>query len=454
VIIVTTLVDRDKLIQGILIAGFAILLQRFLEQPYWQVLTKLDESITRGDSGRLIIAASFMVGLNALRALPVYVGAFRAVEGVDSKQKPMAILVAGSIISLTFTLLYLLEQGQWEWGVPLAVFLGASGLFLLWGRGVLKFWHKVIIIGQLLLGSYWLAIAPVLTPVGFGAGELSTGIKLAGQFLNAESTLNFVSVAFFLPLITIAIVTTGLIDNYQKIIQQINERKKRENQMQRVQLAAAEARVLQEMHALVHDLKTPLTTIRGLNSLIEMTAANDKQAEYAGRIEIAAENMNGMISEILYEDVREPITIHSLINYVRAQIIPEELEQRFHFDVGQDMPKISVNKVRLARALVNVIDNAVRATRQNVAGRVDILAVRNNGGVEFSIKDNGDGMSEKELDMIWQPGYSSRNSSGLGLTFVRKVVENHGGSIEIDSQPDKGTVVRITIPDGRGDGHD
>ncbi|MBO8169169.1 MAG: HAMP domain-containing histidine kinase [Thermoanaerobacteraceae bacterium] len=442
------LADRDKFWQGLLIAVSALVVQRLLEKLYWQVLVKIEESILNKDSGSLILAAGVLVGLDSLRALPVFLGAFRAAEALKKKNGVLALLVAGMIIIAIFTVLYISQPGQWDWGVPLVVFLSAVALLLIWGRGILRFWHKLIILSQLLMGIYWLSVAPLLTHFGFGRGELPASIKLAADYLDAHGTLNFFSFAFFLPFVIIAVITTGLIDNYSKIIQHINAAKEQEKQIRRVRIAAAQARILEELHALVHDLKTPLTTIQGLSSLLEMTSSNAKQREYAGKISQSVENMNDMISEMLYEEVRKPTSVHALINYVRAQIILENMNQKFYFYIEENLPDIEVNKIRLARALVNVIENAIRATESMSGGEIIVSVKKQDGGVKFTVEDNGKGISQQDLARIWEPGFSSSKSSGLGLTFVRKVVEDHGGHIYIDSRLGKGTRVTIVIPRG------
>jgi len=441
--------DKEKVIQGFFIAFLSVLIQQLLETSYWQVYVKIEESITLEDSGTLILAAAVLVALNSAKALPIFVGAFRAIEGLKKTGGIGAALMAALMIIVFYSIIYGLQPGQWNWGVPLVVFLFGIILLLIWGRGVLKGWHKIIIFSQLLMGSYWLAITPGLTFIGFGQDETSSSIKLVAQYLEADSALNFFSFAFFAPMLIIAIITMGLIDNYSKIIKHINAGKEQEKQMRKVRVAAAQARVLEELHALVHDLKTPLTTIQGLSSLLGMTGSNDKRQAYVAKIENSVENMNGMISEILYEDVRKPITVNSLINYVRAQIIPENLNQKFYFQVQEDLPEINVNKVRLARALVNVIENAIRATENKPDGEIYITAQEKGSSIIFTVEDNGVGISKDDIERIWEPGFSSSLSSGLGLTFVRKVIENHGGEIDITSEFGKGAKVTMSLPRGQ-----
>ncbi|HWP52132.1 MAG TPA: ATP-binding protein, partial [Clostridia bacterium] len=66
----------------------------------------------------------------------------------------------------------------------------------------------------------------------------------------------------------------------------------------------------------------------------------------------------------------------------------------------------------------------------------------------FTVRDNGKGMTRQQLNSIWENGYSTRNSNGLGLSFVKKVVTDCGGFIDIESKPDSGTTVTLMMPEG------
>lgn len=432
--------------------GAAAFLVRWWIEPYaGLIIYRVGEGITTGDSGQLILAGGLLVGLNSARGLPVYLGGLLAGEALAARYPRWGRwkwLLTLAIILGYYGLMAYLERTSTEWGTTIVI-LALAGFLILWqGQGRLRTLAKVVILVEVMLGSFWLDLTPMLAWAGFGRGELSTGIQLAAEFLQAGDVFDFVGMGFFILLILIAVITTRLIVGYTQRIRDMEEAKRREDELQRIKLAAVEARVVQEMHALVHDLKTPLTTVRGLNSILEMTAVEPRQQEYCRHIDQAVDQMNAMISEILFEDAWQPTGVEDLVNYARAQLIPEKTAQELVFNISPDLPRIRVNRVRLARVLVNVLQNALKATEGSAGGRVILEAYRGDGEVVLAVEDNGEGIPAAGMDLIWEAGYSTRNTSGLGLPFVRRVVEAHGGRVHVTSQERVGTRVEISLPEG------
>ena len=120
-----------------------------------------------------------------------------------------------------------------------------------------------------------------------------------------------------------------------------------------------ENRIYQEVNSLVHDLKTPLVTIRGLNSLMLFENAGKKRKEYSERIENSVTKMSDMISGFLFENSRQRLKLTELINYVRAQLPLENERIRFSINIEEELPDIYINKIRIARALINILENAI-----------------------------------------------------------------------------------------------
>ena len=110
---------------------------------------------------------------------------------------------------------------------------------------------------------------------------------------------------------------------------------------------------------------------------------------------------------------------------------------------------IQVNKIRFARVLVNVIENAAHAiSRPGGMIRISVDGIQGNNGqeVRFLVRDNGSGIPQELLDEIWKRGFSRRNSSGLGLSFIKQVVEQCGGQVSLESVENQGTVVTVVLP--------
>lgn len=113
--------------------------------------------------------------------------------------------------------------------------------------------------------------------------------------------------------------------------------------------------------------------------------------------------------------------------------------------------KVEVNEIRFLRALINLIENSYHALEPDREGDICVLVTLDAGSpnrdVCFQVKDNGKGIPAENLNSIWEDGFSTRNSHGLGLSFVRQVVEQNQGSIEMTSEVGKGSVATIQIPE-------
>ncbi len=106
-------------------------------------------------------------------------------------------------------------------------------------------------------------------------------------------------------------------------------------------------------------------------------------------------------------------------------------------------------------ALSNLLDNALKFTHQG--GIVTVGVDREEDFVRFWVEDNGTGIHPDDLPHVFERFYRGRNSnqpgSGLGLSIVQTVAQAHGGSVGVESNPEKGTRFYVKIPDGVGSGH-
>ncbi len=125
----------------------------------------------------------------------------------------------------------------------------------------------------------------------------------------------------------------------------------------------------------------------------------------------------------------------------------------------EDLPDLLVNRIRVTRALVNFLDNALASIPAKygwVKVRVHRIGGVQIGGAQVAIviKDNGPGVAPEDLNQIWDMGFSTRNSLGLGLPFARSVIIDHGGTVTCTSSPGQGYKVRILLPGGEGHGRE
>ena len=113
-------------------------------------------------------------------------------------------------------------------------------------------------------------------------------------------------------------------------------------------------------------------------------------------------------------------------------------------EAPEPVPKVRVDRDELRRALINLVTNA----RQADARTIRLRAGRDDGHVLLTVSDDGCGIRSKELKRIFEPSFTTKSSgTGLGLPIVKRLVDDLGGSIQIESSPGKGTTVRMRLPE-------
>jgi two-component system phosphate regulon sensor histidine kinase PhoR len=121
-------------------------------------------------------------------------------------------------------------------------------------------------------------------------------------------------------------------------------------------------------------------------------------------------------------------------------------------DVPADFPSIRADRVRLQEALYNLIDNAVKYSREH--GEIRLMARRRDEEIVLSVSDNGIGISKEDLPRIFERFYridkartaKDIRGTGLGLAIVKHIAQLHGGHVEAESEIEKGTTIRVVLP--------
>ena len=208
-------------------------------------------------------------------------------------------------------------------------------------------------------------------------------------------------------------------------------------------------RTYREMQHLVHDLKSPLTVVQTLVGAVKLDCAQAGQQEdlmLLDRAESAVEQMSQMISEILYEEKVSATTVEAVLNRVLAQLSIEDYARYIRVKSEAPQAEIRVNRVLFSRALVNLVQNSAKAIPAGRTPCIDICSGVSDGWVRFQVMNNGGGIPEEKQAEIWNRGYSGTASSGLGLSFVRNVVERANGKVRLCSRVGEGTTITLWIP--------
>ncbi len=216
-----------------------------------------------------------------------------------------------------------------------------------------------------------------------------------------------------------------------------------------------------------HELRTPLNAINGFSEIMQMEVfgplGDARYKEYAGQINASGGHLLAVISDILdlskVEAGKEELDLEplDLVEVVSGSValIEERAKQadlRFGTEVAADMPPINADPRRLRQVLLNLLSNAVKFTP--AGGRVDVNASWDRcKGVTIIVADTGLGMDQEQVKTALEAfgqvdsSYAKKfEGTGLGLPLARALTELHGGSLDIRSEPDRGTEVIVTLP--------
>ena len=115
----------------------------------------------------------------------------------------------------------------------------------------------------------------------------------------------------------------------------------------------------------------------------------------------------------------------------------------------ENLPRFSAVKDQIEQVLINLLTNASHACEAKAGGKVEVSANASGKWLEFTVKDNGTGISPENLPRIFEPFFTTKKpvkGTGLGLNIVQSIVERHGGKVHVQSQPGQGTAFTIRLP--------
>ena len=224
-------------------------------------------------------------------------------------------------------------------------------------------------------------------------------------------------------------------------------------------LEAERAAALRESaRQVAHELKNPLTPIRFAVERLrrdvapELTETVEVLAVESQRLETMAKSFAQFGR--LPEGPRAEVDVGELVRYTARATIPQEMP--VNVDVADDVPMIRGHHDALARALSNIMLNAVDACRAGgaVGVRVRRSAVHGRDAVEVAVSDTGCGIPPERLERIWEPYVTSKpGGTGLGLAIARQTIMAHDGAVAAESTAGVGTEIRFVLPvDGSRNG--
>lgn len=213
-----------------------------------------------------------------------------------------------------------------------------------------------------------------------------------------------------------------------------------------------------------HEIRTPLSSILGFTHLLREQgygAANLRHQEYLQIILSSGQHLLALINDILdlskieanqltlqWESVEVRSVCQMALTLVREKAADKGLE--LHLEIAPEITMLVADSLRLKQMLFNLLSNGLKFT---LKGAVGLKVTQAAGEIQFTVWDTGVGISAEQQSLLFRP-YSqlanaatrSEEGTGLGLALTQKLAELHGGRIEVDSEPDRGSRFSIVLP--------
>ncbi len=214
-----------------------------------------------------------------------------------------------------------------------------------------------------------------------------------------------------------------------------------------------------------HEVKNPLTPIK-LSVQHIRRAWEDRRKDFGA---ILTKNVDAILGEIdrlasiatsfsrfgapraAGEEPLETVDLGDVVGETLALYGSGAPEIAFEGSVGAEVPRVTARRAEMKEVLINLLENARAAVETQ--GVVKVEASLGADTVDLRVRDNGAGIPEELMSRIFEPHFSTRSTgTGLGLAIVRRLVESWGGSVDIESSPGRGTVVRMALVPWRDEG--
>jgi len=212
-----------------------------------------------------------------------------------------------------------------------------------------------------------------------------------------------------------------------------------------------------------HELKTPLTSAQGYVGYILTGKMGKLSAKQKRALEIVHRNLQRLekqISNLLQTSRDKEIEIHPhpfLLQHLMEEVLEDaklKLQQKdlkLTNYISKDLPAVWADREKIRQVIQNLLDNAIKFT--NRGGEIRLWATPQDDQVVVRLQDTGIGIPEDELPHIFEKFYQVESSrsrafvgSGLGLSIVKQIIEAHGTTISVESQPGRGTTFTFLLP--------
>jgi len=264
------------------------------------------------------------------------------------------------------------------------------------------------------------------------------------------------------PMILLAIEDITKRKQAEKILDDYNKRLAHNRELKSKQQELEEF-----TYTISHDLKAPVVSIQGFAKLLQEQLSDrleEKSDKYLGRIIANTNTMERLLKDLLellrigyIEDETENVNLNTLVHDCFENFSVEAGEKGVRLVKSNRLPAVMGRQERLSEVLANLVDNAIKYMPARDQATVEVGYDPNVAGPSgttgaFYVRDNGAGIPKQfhsKIFKIFQRAPATahaNNSTGVGLTIVKRIIETHGGNIWLESAPDKETTFYFTVP--------
>lgn len=200
---------------------------------------------------------------------------------------------------------------------------------------------------------------------------------------------------------------------------------------------------------IAHEIKNPLTAIKMLMQSAKEHSLSAKDIEVIegeiNRIDRIVRDFLAFARPAKTERVNTDVNeiLREVVTLIRSEV--EKLHITLVEDFSDDVPMVMAQPDEIKQVILNIVLNAIEAMK--TGGALRILSFVNDGRVSITVSDNGPGISEESIGHIFEPFFTTKeDGTGMGLAIADRIVSEHGGHINVDSAPGKGTTVLVVLP--------
>ena len=269
-------------------------------------------------------------------------------------------------------------------------------------------------------------------------------------------------------------VSCAAVEGRKRIIVYISDRtqehKSQDALTQALEMAqAANKAKTSFLGSMSHDIRTPMNAIMGLTMLLKEETDNPERVrEYTHRIDVASQHLLSLINDVLdMNKIEDGSATLNITEFTPAEIIeelntilrPQAKAKDQIFEIAASpftCEHLLGDKLRINQILINILSNAVKYTPEGGRVELDVTElpqrVKGHSHIRFTVRDNGQGMSEEYLKVIFDPFTREQNArthliqgTGLGMAITKSLVDLMGGSIQVESTLGKGSVFTVEL---------